>query len=179
MEAYITLKKRRETMKVILKELSIYDGIDIFAMIKEIGAGENGFINGGYHIGYSEFKSYLQGNLEMAYGTNLSSRYVPQTTYWLYINEKPVGIGKLRHYLNESLKEVGGHISYTIRPSERRKGYGKLLLRELLKEAKRKNITEVFITCIESNISSRKVIEANNGILHDIFHGICRYWIYV
>lgn len=179
MEAYITLKKRRETMKVILKELSIYDGIDIFAMIKEIGPGDNGFINGGYHIGYSEFGSYLQGNLEMAYGTNLSSRYVPQTTYWLYINEKPIGIGKLRHYLNESLKEVGGHISYTIRPSERKKGYGNLILRELLKEAKRKNITEVFITCIESNISSRKVIEANNGILQDTFHGICRYWIYI
>lgn len=166
-------------MEISLRELSIYDGVEIFAMIKEIGPGENGFINGGYHIGYSEFKSYLQGHLEMAYGNNLSSRYVPETMYWLYVNDKPVGIGKLRHYLNDGLKEVGGHIGYTIRPSERGKGYGKIILRELLKKAKQKNIIKVFITCMENNIASRKIIEANNGKLQDIFHGIYRYWIYL
>lgn len=166
-------------MEISLRELSIYDGVEIFAMIKEIGPGENGFINGGYRIGYSEFKSYLQGHLEMAYGNNLSSRYVPETMYWLYVNDKPVGIGKLRHYLNDGLKEVGGHIGYTIRPSERRKGYGKIILRELLKKAKQKNISKVFITCMENNIASRKIIEVNNGRLQDIFHGICRYWIYL
>ncbi|MCD2347374.1 GNAT family N-acetyltransferase [Clostridium guangxiense] len=164
-------------MEIKLKELSIYDGTDIFAMIKEIGPGENGFINGGYRICYDEFKSYLEGHFELSRGMNLSSRYVPQTIYWLYINDRPVGIGKLRHHLNDRLKEVGGHIGYTIRPSERRKGYGNILLKELLKEAKKSGVNKVFITCIKGNMPSRKIIERNNGKLQDIFHGICRYWI--
>ncbi|MFL0251074.1 GNAT family N-acetyltransferase [Clostridium neuense] len=166
-------------MEIRLKELSIYDSTEIFAMIKEIGPGENGFINEGYRISYSEFRSYLEGNFELSKGTNLSSRYVPQTIYWLYVDYRPVGMGKLRHSLNDSLKKVGGHIGYAIRPSERGKGYGNIILRELLKRAKEKGIDKVFITCIESNIPSRKIIEINNGKLQDIFHGICRYWIYV
>jgi predicted acetyltransferase len=44
----------------------------------------------------------------MSEGINLEPQYVPQTTYWLYIDGKPVGYGKLRHYLNESLLIMEG-----------------------------------------------------------------------
>lgn len=162
---------------VELKELSLHDGKEIFDMIKEIGPGENGYMNAGYNINYDEFESYLIGHIEMSKGINLSSKYVPQTMYWLYIDGKPVGITKLRHYLNENLKKEGGHIGYTIRPTERGKGYGNLILQEALKKAKQKSILEVLITCNENNTASRRVIEENGGELQDIIEGICRYWI--
>lgn len=166
-------------MLVDLKELTITDGKDIFDMIKEIGPGENGYVNGGYNITYKEFPSYLKNHFETSKGINLEPLHVPQTMYWLFIDGRAVGIGKLRHYLNENLKKAGGHIGYTIRPTERGKGYGKIMLSELLKKAKEKQIAEVLLTCNENNIASRKVIEYNRGELENIFAGKCKYWIKV
>jgi predicted acetyltransferase len=78
---------------------------------------------------------------------------VPQTIYWLYLNDRPVGYGKLRHDLNEKLLESGGHIGYIIRPSERNKGYGTILLKELLIKARKLEIDKVLLTCDEENLS--------------------------
>ncbi len=124
-----------------------------------------------------EFQGFIKKSRDESLGINLPPHYVPQTVYWLVIDEKPIGIGKLRSYLNDSLRKIGGHISYTNRPSERGKGYGKIILDELLKKAKEKGIKEVLLTCDESNIFSRKIIEAYNGDLADIDQGKCRYWI--
>jgi predicted acetyltransferase len=166
-------------MKVELKELTLSDGKDIYDMIQSAGRGENGFLNTGYGLSYAMFQHYLEGNYNMAKGIGLRFEYVPQTMFWLYIDDKPVGIGKLRHYLNASLLVVGGHIGYSIIPSERGKGFGNIILSELLKKAKEKGIDRVLLTCNLSNTASRKVIEKNGGVLEDIVEGKCRYWISV
>ena len=167
-------------MQIKLIELTLGEPEDIFNMVKEIGPGEeNGFVNSLYNDRFEEFHHTLQRNIEFSKGLGLEPQYVPQTIYWLYINDRPVGYGKLRHRLNEKLLEYGGHIGYTIRPSERNKGYGKLILEELLVKAKELNIDEVLVTCDQNNTSSRKVIEANNGKLADCNNGECRYWIYI
>lgn len=164
-------------MYIELKKLSQGDGLDILDMIKEIGPGENGFLNDQYDMDPKEFKEYLNDRMNMSKGVNLVQGYVPMSTYWLIINNKPVGIGRIRHYLNDKLRENGGHIGYSVRPSERGKGYGKLILSELLREAKNLGITEAFVTCDVDNIRSRHVIEANNGDLEEIKDGKCKYWI--
>ncbi|MTI47939.1 GNAT family N-acetyltransferase [Sporosalibacterium faouarense] len=164
-------------MNMELKELSLSDGQEIYKMIVEIGPGENGFGNRGYDIEFKDFSNFLQDNIEMSKGIGLKSEYVSQTMFWLMVNNKPVGIGKLRHYLNEHLREHGGHIGYCIRPSERGKGYGNIILKELLKESKKKGITEVLLTCNEDNVPSRKVIEYSKGILEEVNEGVCKYWI--
>jgi predicted acetyltransferase len=38
-------------------------------------------------------------------------------------------------------------------------------------------LTEVLLTCAETNMGSRRVIEANGGKLADVTQGTCRYWI--
>lgn len=165
-------------MNVELRELSLNDGSDIYEMIKEIGPGENGFGNSGYDIEYKDFPSYLKEQVDMSKGVGIDlTRYVPQTRYWLIVDGRPVGVGKLRHYLNDGLRILGGHIGYSIRPSERGKGYGNLILKELLEQAREKSITEALITCKEGNIRSRRVIEHNGGVLEDIREEECRYWI--
>lgn len=146
-------------------------------MVQEIGEGENGFGNSLKANDLEEFQSQLLKNYEYSKGINLSTNLVPQTIYWLFIDDKPVGYGKLRDYLNEVLKEHGGHIGYTIRPSARNKGYGKIILEKLIEEAKRKKIEEALITCQETNIRSRRVIEHNNGQLIDNANGRCKYII--
>jgi predicted acetyltransferase len=164
-------------MKVELKELSLCDGRDVYDMIQETGQGENGFFNGGYGLRYDMFPDYLEGHYKMGKGIGLKQEHVPQTMYWLYINDKPVGIGKLRHYLNDSLLLIGGHIGYTIIPSQRGNGYGNIILAELLKKAKEIGVNKTLLTCNEDNIASRRVIERNGGVLENIVERKCRYWI--
>lgn len=163
-------------MLIELKDLSLNDGQAVFDMIKEIGPGENGFVNRGYEMSYDQFPDYLLTHLNESKGANLKPGNVPQTYYWLFINNRPVGIGKLRHYLNDNLRNNGGHIGYSIRPSERGKGFGNTILNELLKKAKEKGIEEVLITPYETNDRSRKLIEANGCQLKEIKNGYCYYW---
>jgi predicted acetyltransferase len=93
------------------------------------------------------------------------------------IDSYPVGVGKLRHALNDQLRKSGGHIGYSIRPSERGKGYGTMMLAELLKKAADMGMNELMLTCEPNNVTSRKVIEANKGILNGIEDGKCNYWV--
>lgn len=164
-------------MKVELKKLSVTDGIDTYDMVQEIGPRENGFTNGLYGLTYEEFKISLNRYVEMSLGINLRPEHVPQSVYWLYINNVVMGYGKIRDYLTNHLLEVGGHIGYTIRPSERGKGYGKILLRELINQAVNQGIKDILFTCYEDNEASRKVIESNNGICTEIKNNHCKYWV--
>ena len=163
-------------MNVELRELTKNDGPEVLEMLQEIKP-ENGFQNKAYGLNYDQFKEYLSDNADMAQGLGLKPEWVPQTIYWFYIDNKPAGMGKLRHYLNDNLREVGGHIAYALKTSERGKGYGKLLLAKLLEKAAEKDIEEVLLTCDDDNPASRKVIEANGGELEEINDGECKYWI--
>jgi predicted acetyltransferase len=92
---------------------------------------------------------------------------VPETVYWLVDNDEFIGRVSLRHELNESLRQLGGHIGYDIRPSKRRHGYGTLACRLALEKAREIGLRRVLITCDATNIASRKIIEANGGQLQD------------
>lgn len=161
-----------------LKEITGNEGMDIFEMIQEIGGGNrSGFRNSLYADSYEEFQEKLKENVNISKGIGLLSWMVPQMIYWLYVDGKPVGYGKFRYYLTDKLRELGGHIGYCIRPSERKKGYGTILLGEILKKARKKGLEEVLLTCDEDNIGSRKVIENNGGTLEKMSNGVCYYWI--
>ena len=111
------------------------------------------------------------------------SHLVPSDTYFL-INDygKIFGAISIRHYLNENLLSTGGHIGYGIRPTERRKGYAKTMLKMALERCIKLNIRRVLITCDKINIASAKTILANGGILEnevveDDGNVVQRYWI--
>lgn len=160
-----------------LRECSVQDGYDVLEMLHEIGPGENGFHNTAYNTGPEEFKALLCRWNDVSRGIGLMPGFVPQTVYWLFVDGRPVGMAKLRKYLTDKLRSEGGHIGYCIRPSERRKGYGTILLREVLKKAAEINIPRALITCFEGNTGSRRVIENNGGVRGKIAGGMCYYWV--
>jgi predicted acetyltransferase len=98
-------------------------------------------------------------------GINIGDNFVPHTTYWLIDNDKIIGVSNLRHKLNDELKNIGGHIGYSIRPSERGKGYATKLLSLTIAEGKKLGITEFLLTCDKDNITSARTIQKNNGVL--------------
>lgn len=66
--------------------------------------------------------------------------------------------------MTEELKEFGGHIGYSIKPSARRKGYAKEALR-LIIELHKDKYDEILIMCEDNNIASNRTIIANGGVL--------------
>jgi predicted acetyltransferase len=166
-------------MEIELRPLSLGDGADIYAMLCEIGPGENGLGNSAYGVAFADFPDYLKQQDDMSKGLIDLSIFVPQTVYWLIVDRKPVGMVKLRHYLNDKLRVSGGHIGYCIRPSERGKGYGAIMLAETLKQARKLGIDEVMLTCSPDNTASIRTIERSAGMLESSTADTCTFWIKV
>ena len=133
--------------------------------------------------GGESFESFTARQIDQSYGRQLPANYVPSTELWLIDNKELIGRTNIRHVLNDWLLEIGGHIGYWIRPSKRNQGYGTQILKLALDEAKKLGIDRVLVTCDEDNEGSRKIIEANGGVLENIVPNgpdnpmKRRYWI--
>ena len=90
---------------------------------------------------------------------------VPAYTYFLIREDdnKLVGMIDLRLGLNEYLRNFGGHIGYSVRPTERKKGYNKINLYLVLQVAQNHSLEKVLITCADSNEGSKKTILSLGG----------------
>ncbi|WP_432352890.1 GNAT family N-acetyltransferase [Sporosarcina sp. A2] len=126
------------------------------------------------------YETYLE---ELALREAGHGKWLPCTNYFLVDDtQRVVGMIDIRHDLNEYLHQVGGHIGYGIRPSERRKGYATWMLSEALKVTDTLGISSVLITCNEDNVGSAKTIQKNGGIEDGSFTEedgtvVRRFWI--
>ena len=98
-------------------------------------------------------------------------------------DDRLLGMLQLRHYLNDYLAQYAGHIGYSVRPGERRKGYAKRMLAMGLEEARALGLGRVMISCAVDNEGSRRTILANGGVFHSTLwdeedqETLERYWI--
>lgn len=164
-------------MSFELRKLSINDGADIYEMLQEIAKDDNGFINSVNGMTFVEYQQWLIQNDAISRGEGLEDWMVPQSVFWLFKDDRPVGFGKVRHSLTNKLRIEGGHIGYAIRPAERNKGYGTILLEKLLKEAKKLGIEKALITVRLHNYASLKVAIKNKGVIERIDKE--RYYIWI
>ena len=92
-----------------------------------------------------DFEDYLARMTVLAKGENLPDDAVPSHTYFLMCEGKIIGRSELRRKLNPELEARGGHIGADIRPSERKKGYGTLILTLTLEKARELGLKKVLI----------------------------------
>ncbi len=107
-------------------------------------------------------------------------------TQFLYVRKSDmriVGMIQVRHYFNDYLSKFGGHIGYSIRPSERRKGYATSMLKAILSYCKKLGLEKILISCIDGNIGSEKTILKNGGVYESTVYEpnekqeLKRFWI--
>ena len=152
---------KKEDEKEILQLYNEYinaepiEGIDTFEGIRDFEHFET--------MNYDEWLQDLELN---KIKENLPDNYSTHTLY-LAINdeEEIVGAIGLRWEEVEILMTYGGLIGYSIRPSQRGKGYASDMLKEGLDIFRKTGKDKISITCKDFNIASRKVIEKNGGKL--------------
>lgn len=144
-------------------EVSTEYGDAFRPVLDELRAGDElGFW---HEVGSPEtIEEYIRLRLDHAKGINLPAHWIPATTFWLLEEGTCIGELTIRHQLTDHLRNIGGQIGYWIRPSKRKQGYGKKILAHGLQMARGMGMEKVLITCDETNIGSRKIIESNGGV---------------
>ena len=156
-------------MDLTIRKLAIDDAEDIYNMLQQIPPDENGFINSAHGKTYDEYKLWLERSHTNSLQSGVIDGWkVPETIFWLFEDGKPVGFGKIRHYLTDKLLEAGGNIGYSIIPEARGHGLGKKLVAGLIEEGRKIGVERLLFTIKNSNIPSIKVALANGGVIEKV-----------
>lgn len=151
-----------------LKEANWKDLEKEYEFITNLPADENGFTNADYGVSREEFEnSVLPRYINYSKGIGLPDGYVASTKYFLWDNDTIVGLFRIRHELNDFLRNGAGHIGYGIRKEYRGKGYAteglKLTIEkawEIIKE------DEIYMSVHKNNPASLRVQQKNGAYIH-------------
>lgn len=111
--------------------------------------------------------------------------WVPATQF-AYVRKSDrriVGMIQVRHEFNDYLERYAGHIGYSVRPDERRKGYAAAMLRDVLPACRALGLEKIMVCCLTDNEGSRRTILKNGGVYEYTVHepdenvDLERYWI--
>lgn len=129
---------------------------------------------------------WLKYNAMMENPKTVLENKVPATQFVLTAPDtgRIYGMLQVRHDLNEYLQKFAGHIGYSVRPTERRKGYAKKMLKLALKFCKEDlGMNRVMVSCLVENEPSRRTILACGGVfeekVYEHIEGVWleKYWI--
>ncbi|MBQ6443509.1 MAG: GNAT family N-acetyltransferase [Methanosphaera sp.] len=128
-----------------------------------ISAGED-VINGGELLdsmdSIGKWIEYVSNN---ASSDRVSPDWVLTDTYLAVVDERIVGVICLRHCLNDFLSDFG-HIAFSVRPGDRRKGYAGMMLSLILDKARKLGMKKVKLSAEKDNVASIRTIVSNGGV---------------
>lgn len=153
---------------VYLKEANIEDCDKEYDAISQIPENENGYCNDYYGCTKDEFiNKFLPQIIDHSKGINLMPNRVPDTYYFLWDDDEIVGLFKIRHCLNEFLRNGPGHVGYGILKQYRNNGYatkGLALAIEICKKIIKED--EIYLSVNKNNPASLKVQQNNRCIYY-------------
>lgn len=165
---------------LLLRRLVPGDEDQALAAHAELAADGFDFLLG-YDDG-EDFAAYASRLAAQEQGRELAEGFVPHTFLVAEAEGELIGRISLRHELTPMLASIGGHVGYAVRPGFRRRGLAGALLRGVLPLAARHGLDAVLVTCDDSNVASRRVIEDAGGVPDGAVelvpgHSKLRYWV--
>ena len=157
---------------VFPSERYAYKAADYIQEFYDYSSEINGTGSLQHFLKQADYKLWLKKVMDDLDIANLKDNRVPAYTYF-YVREEDdqiVGMINIRLVLNDFFRTEGGHIGYSIRPTERGKHYGSQMLREGLAICKMLRIHDVIVTCDKDNPASAGVIRNCGGELDEEFY---------
>ncbi len=163
----------REGMRLVFPTIDYKDkAIEYINEFYEYNSEINGSGSLDRFLKESTYEKWLEKLVYAMDIANMQENKVPDLTYF-YVRESDdriVGTINIRLALNDFLRKEGGHIGYSVRPTERRKGFGTDMLAEGIKVCESIGIHEVLVSCDKENIASSGVIKNCGGVLKVEFY---------
>jgi len=152
--------------RLILRRPSAADEAAVTEMVQEFAENGEEFIYGSSGANRLPYAAWLEKIKKGSKKEGLAPDRMPQHTYIgvLVPENRAVGFIAIRPELNEALLRGAGHIGYSIRPSQRRKGYGKAQLMAALRKIGEKGVENALVTCDEGNDASAATILSCGGL---------------
>lgn len=111
------------------------------------------------------YETWLRWMYEDRFEESCPEGAVPQTLYFAVRSDgRLLGAVTIRAHLDEKFNLDGGNVGYGVRPSDRRKGYAKIMLRLALEKLAEMGIHRVILTCAEDNIGSENTMRACGAV---------------
>lgn len=156
-----------------LRQLSLENGIAEYNMLQDIDREEYGFTNEVNGMSFEQYREWLAQENDFSQAKNLPKNWIPQTSYFLYVDGIPVGIARIRHYSSDLLEKQGvGNFGYGIAKAHRGKGYGNVLFAGLIDKCKAHGYSKVKSFVHIDNVASNKVFVRNGALFLGTFNGV-------
>ena len=160
--------RRKQLFMLYLKSANLEDIEKEYEFITNTPSNENGFTNFASGCSRKEFEiKILPGYINAEKGIDLADGWVPETDFFLWDDEKIVGLFRVRHYLTPALANGGGHIGYGIKKEFRGKGYASEGLRLTIEKAWHIiKEDEIYMSVHRDNMASLRVQIKNGAYIH-------------
>ena len=164
--------------RIWLREVTANDGTEGLRLLQKLVREEGAMVSPApADIDEGMYPAWLREKADTAKGIDLPEGYVPCTTYWIMCGDRIIGIGNIKHRLNDDLRKKGGHIGIALAADMRRKGYGYTAAKLLVEKARSEfGIGDILMTTDPSNTASRRLCEKLGAELVDT-DGHCHYLI--
>ncbi len=149
---------------ITLKRPAKEYGSEALAFKQEFIDNGESTINGGELLDQMDsYDEWLKSVTDNISSDTVNPSWVVTDTYFAFDDDdRIVGIIDLRHELNDFLKDFGNS-GYSVRPSERRKGYATQMLGLIIRRAAEIGMDRLQLSVERSNELSVKTILKNGG----------------